>query len=353
MTVAPPSNTSGSIPSYTIVRMSATAAGPDWWTSNTPASHAHKPRWAIEVDSKVTAKEAVGRAGGTAAIPEDGTGIYEEDYDEGTAETLGVGGGGSGVRPAGPVGDYIHPTNMKIWGLAGSPGGGSSVVLASAYDAQKPDRGGWFHSRSQLYFNTTPRAHYGQHHLQAANPDKGKSKEADGFPSSLAPEPLPPTLQQDMRTTLLSTEARVWEWMYGGGPDVPGATTPLATSTSTSTQQQQQQHGADADAAARARRTVRDAFGPAVAHQTCAICGAGLAVREEGTVCRGDAAHGFDTCGASGLPIQEPGISRACGVCGARSLKIERLVEVLPAMEGPIRRHVGDVCGRCGGKFVD
>jgi hypothetical protein len=64
--------------------------------------------------------------------------------------------------------------------------------------------------------------------------------------------------------------------------------------------------------------------------------------------------HFFSTCGASGLAIQAPGISHTCGVCGVRTLKVEELLRRAPGLEQSVREELtADVCGSCGGKFVD
>ncbi len=62
----------------------------------------------------------------------------------------------------------------------------------------------------------------------------------------------------------------------------------------------------------------------------------------------------LETCGASGLAIQAPGISRACGVCGSRNLKPGELRKFVEDKDASILHKVPmDVCGRCGGKFID
>ncbi len=56
----------------------------------------------------------------------------------------------------------------------------------------------------------------------------------------------------------------------------------------------------------------------------------------------------------SGVAIQSPGISRSCGVCGCRTLKSDELGRLVPAgSESILQKVPDDVCGRCGGKFVD
>lgn len=80
----------------------------------------------------------------------------------------------------------IHPYRFRFWGMASSPGGGSTAVLVSKHSTQYPDRRG----ASKLMF-------------------EWKS----------------PTEEKEYKTRdplgRLTTEGQVWEWMYGGGPEVP------------------------------------------------------------------------------------------------------------------------------------
>ncbi len=51
----------------------------------------------------------------------------------------------------------------------------------------------------------------------------------------------------------------------------------------------------------------------------------------------------------------KPGVSRACGVCGFRILKAAELrkLGLEPDEEDGLAAMPSDVCGRCGGKFID
>lgn len=80
----------------------------------------------------------------------------------------------------------IHPYRFRFWGLALSPGGGSTAALISRYSTQYPDRRGM----SQLFF---------------------------GWRRSSGADTESPSRQTGLK---LTTEGRVWEWMYGGGPNV-------------------------------------------------------------------------------------------------------------------------------------
>lgn len=60
-------------------------------------------------------------------------------------------------------------------------------------------------------------------------------------------------------------------------------------------------------------------------------------------------------CATSGIPILAPGISRVCGVCKMRCLKVselEKLAEEHLGSVDAVGDSQGEVCGGCGGKFV-
>lgn len=79
----------------------------------------------------------------------------------------------------------IATRRVRIWAVARSAGGGASVALYSKHSAVMPDR----IFRSRVAFSTA---------------QKGESRAVrEG----------------------LSAEGRAWEWMYGGGPEVPGFST--------------------------------------------------------------------------------------------------------------------------------
>jgi hypothetical protein len=80
----------------------------------------------------------------------------------------------------------VHPFRVRILGLTASPGGGSTAVLFSRFSTVHPDRP----CRTSIAFGCVPA-------------DRNTNREADMQPG-------------------LTTEGRMWEWMYGGGPEVPG-----------------------------------------------------------------------------------------------------------------------------------
>lgn len=201
----------------------------------------------------------------------------------------------------------------------------------------------------------------------------------------------------------LTTEARLWEWMYGGAPGVPGLTPPLepeslelarrrrhhhhhhqpATPQAHQEQQQQQQLAQDQSAMAR-RARIREICRPIAASQTCDVCGGGShstitpitttattnsAGEDEGEgtkdgrvlAVKCSRGHRLAVCGVTGLAIMAPGISRACGVCQSRILGWEYLLERIlkPAGVGEedlavVKGEMGRAsCARCGGKYLD
>jgi len=82
------------------------------------------------------------------------------------------------------AGNQVHPYRVRIWGLAASPGGGSTAVLISKHSTVHPSRA----CRTQVMFGWS----------------------------------LPKDTPDAVMDGRLSTEAQVWERMYGGGPPVPG-----------------------------------------------------------------------------------------------------------------------------------
>lgn len=80
-------------------------------------------------------------------------------------------------------GRRVAPRRARIWALAPSPGGGTSAVLFSKHSALMPDRV----CRARVGF-----------------------------------APVPPGRDEGVEREGLSAEGRAWEWMYGGGAEVPG-----------------------------------------------------------------------------------------------------------------------------------
>ena len=83
---------------------------------------------------------------------------------------------------------YVHPHRFRFWAIAASPGGGSTAVLYSRH--------------STLHSDKKPASHVFFGWYVADEEGSGQKIATDG----------------------LTTEGRLWEWMYGNGEDVPGMT---------------------------------------------------------------------------------------------------------------------------------
>lgn len=127
---------------------------------------------------------------GDASDPED---LYDDDDDDDDDDE------DNDIEMAEAKGQStVHPNRFRIWGLAASPGDGSTAAIVSRYDTQHPARRDF----AKVMFGWSV-------------PDDADKRV----------HPMPP------RST---TEARVWEWLYGNGVEVPGTThapeiMPLAT----------------------------------------------------------------------------------------------------------------------------
>ncbi len=227
-------------PAYTLVRLSATSENDDWHQTNlplppNPETQEREPRWATEIEQSVQHQLPRSLAFQMIYNPENSVELEDgidgeddeldgdddddddddDDYGSGKVRGNRNGGGGGGGGGdddddndndlAGMRGldtsDQVHPTRMRIWGLAASPGKGVTAVFVSPHSTLKPDRITFGGMKCKVLFGR----HVGIGRGGGGDGDDGD----DGYD-------LPPPLKN------LSTEARVWEWMYGGGPPVPG-----------------------------------------------------------------------------------------------------------------------------------
>lgn len=384
-TVSPPL-----VPSYTAVRLSATATNASWWESNLarPGDQDGEPQWVAEIQQKISSMLPQGLAGRVGIFGDDGEDGEEDgiEPDDGAAGLDNDDDDGAGSEESsddgtvpgdGFAGPDVHPHRMRIWGLTISPGGGSTAVLATSQLTQKPERGGWHSHRSRVLFGYTERGKARTRQQQLPQQQQRPLRQEDFLDPSLGG-----TMGAEDSTANvdnLTTEGRLWEWMYGGGPGVPGITHyayPSVGEDGTISPGSAAQAARDALAQAR-RDRVREIFRPFAESQTCSICDDGrtrfgpvpgdepLDGGDDGAVggqldCVCDNGHRVAVCGASGLAIGEPGISRCCGVCRSRCINLDFLVDkvLLPAGRAGeaevVRRHItGDVCVRCGGKYLD
>ncbi|KAI1208476.1 uncharacterized protein F4807DRAFT_452377 [Annulohypoxylon truncatum] len=298
-------------PSYSLVRLSATHENDAWYQTNlplppNPEDETAGPRWATEINQIV--EHQLPRAMAYRAVV-DGGSVGSEDVSDEDEEMETESFEGSNYDPdEGFAGidteDQVHINRVRIWGMASSPGGGVTAVFISQHNTV-------FYGRD-TFAGIKCRVLFGRHDSSAE-----KSEEA--------------------LTTLamkkLSTEAKTWEWMYGGGPPVPG----VGSSTIQSSE---------------SRSALKDHFELVVRQQVCSFCKSPL--RSDGKMCWCGKGHPFATCATTGLPILAPGLSRTCNVCGSKCLNRENLIVMAPQLKDIIMDEISDeFCGNCGGKFVN
>ncbi|PTB80657.1 hypothetical protein M440DRAFT_1348832 [Trichoderma longibrachiatum ATCC 18648] len=279
------------IPYYSLVRLSATPTNRDWYQTNLPGDNI--PQWVEDIGGQNA--RLVARAAALYGIDSD----FESDDDEGADRVM---------REAPPApsesGLQVHPYRFRLWGLAKSPGDGCTAVLATKHDTQHPDRRGV----CNVHFDWQ---------VSASSDDKAHR---------VRPMYKP-----------LTTEGRVWEWMYGLGGDVPG----VSPGQKRSSRGQQQ------------ASPLRALFKDVAKNLPCVFCEARLSIKDDVATCQNR--HAFAVCATTGIPILAPGISRVCGVCKMRCLtvsELERLAEEHLGSVEAVGDAQGEVCGGCGGKFV-
>ncbi|KAI1436479.1 hypothetical protein GGR50DRAFT_223996 [Xylaria sp. CBS 124048] len=353
LVIHPPSfshNTSA--PSYSLVRLSATHDNPSWYQTNlivppnpnNPDEPDQTPLWTTEILQTIQhqlpralayAQTRQGTQG--AGSPEyseyeddddlDSVDLNSDDYyydsdhshnssqsgnshsnvnsDAGNAHDRALFPGIRGVDTS----DQIHLGRVRIWGLASSPGGGTSAVFISQHSNIELGRDTFAGLKCRVLFGRNAR-------ILPVDPALSR----------------PPARESEAESRL-STEAKAWEWMYGGGAPVPGYTAP-------------------ADFILRDRRGLRERFEPVARGLLCVFCDASLAPFSESTSqCR--AGHLFETCANTGIPVLAPNVSRTCGVCGMKCLKTDELLKLAPQLRDVIESHISaDLCGGCGGKFT-
>ncbi|KAK3390081.1 gpi-anchor transamidase-like protein [Podospora didyma] len=351
-------------PIYTLIRMSATASNSDWYETNVSNANgdgaitnastttADRPQWARDIAEKLEIsipadmrfKHAFG-GGGEESDSDDGSAINDDDSDLDDMDDSDSDSDNATAALTVPDIPEIHPHRFRLHGLSASPGGGSSVVIVSNHSTQHPERGGWHTVRSSVLFAYKPR----RHRLRPGS--QQQDEPIDTRPLLARPGSQP-----------LTTEAQLFEWLYGGGPEVPGIN--ISNRTTTDDISPPSSH------LQKSLRDLRAIFAPAVERQTCDLCGARmtksrpLTAASKSTKGKGattttmlsgcDKGHFFGTCATSGLAIQIPGITRSCGACGLRTINAEKLAEKMPEMKEEILREMRDgVCGGCGGKFLN
>lgn len=215
LVIHPPSASQNTTtPSYTLVRLSATHDNPAWHQTNLilppqPEDVANNNLdWATEITQIIEHQlpralahrqgngDETGR--GDTGFDSDSDELDSElesdsDFDAGDdakADFLGI----RGVDTE----DQVHLHRVRIWGLAASPGGGTSALFISLHSNLELERDTFAGLNCRVLFSTHP-----QTLTEGHGPGSGLKS--------------------------LSTEARAWEWMYGGGPPVPGFSSPATS----------------------------------------------------------------------------------------------------------------------------
>lgn len=330
-------------PLYTAVRLSATPTNTTTlYETNLP--NPHPPQWATELTALLSQTQPHAQASrlttSTAPAPRekglltvlDPADVPPEESDDDSDDDDSQ----AWFDPWANEGADVHPWRAKVWGIAKSPGGGASVVLVSVGNAIRPEAEGAGGAR--ILFGCTPRE---------GKKDQSGAMDLDGA-----------VAERDV-VEGLSTEARMFEWMYGGGPLIPGLTPKPETNASQEQPNERQRRNAK----------IRSLFKPFVDATTCAICADGktklipraldgsnkpVSREERHLDCECENGHCVAVCGLSGLAIMEAGISRVCGVCGARVVRSEVLREKwLVPNKLDMEAVEEEVCPCCGGKWLD
>lgn len=396
-------------PLYTLVRLSATASTSGWYETNVVAD-GQLPKWATTVRNKVDISipadfhdprgllddddmgvgEKRRKTGNDKGEADDDDGLDdddeededsgEEDDEEDEDEDEDVNASkaaaddaavlGLGLRPveagSSEFSEEVHPYRVSIWDLATVPGGATSfsAVLITYHLAAWPDKESRRSGCTVLFSSVG-----GNHAANFGGLDGADEAQGDDDCNGVS--------------TRRSTEARVWDFMYAGGPPVPGIAGGVR----------------DTSLRTKALRTALAPVASSPRQRNCPFCGAKLEPlgggsedaaslqRKRKVRCTGvdrqqrpadsgsggTARHVLDVCAATGLPITAPGVSRACAVCGARTLVARELLRLVRAeMAGGENGEGKDVeargelletavkeelregrCGGCGGKFVD
>ncbi|KAI0435252.1 hypothetical protein F5Y09DRAFT_293587 [Xylaria sp. FL1042] len=314
-----------STPSYTLVRLSATHDNPAWHQTNlilppNPENSVNDLRWATEINQIIEHQlpralahrqaNGVAKGGGEADFDfedeDDEDDDFDSDLDSYSDEQDDDKANFFGIRGV-DTEDQVHLHRVRIWGLTASPAGGTSAVFISQHSNLELERDTFAGLKCRVLFGAHPRV-----------PQGLNSESENDFISSKT----------------LSTEAKAWEWMYGGGPPVPGFSIPARTS------------GDD-------RAVLRDQFEVIARRQRCVFCELPLLPRVDGSSSRCANGHVFENCANTGVPIVVPNVSRTCGVCGMKCLKSEELLNIAPQLKDIIEQDISELCGGCGGKFTN
>ncbi|KAK1998966.1 hypothetical protein LX36DRAFT_656031 [Colletotrichum falcatum] len=300
-------------PAYSLVRLSATATNDNWFQQSagdpaSPTAVEALPQWASTISSTVRLSVPVamlGRGAGAALAGDAESVASGEDDDSDDDDDFDL--------PE-DAGEQIHPHRVRMWGMAMSPAGGMSAVLVSQHSTQKPEK------------SVKTKVLFGGRSGDVALPPTGDEMDVDAGESTGRGTDRGFWARQ-------STEAKMWDWMYAGGPAVPGTL-------------------GFGDGAGAGDSPMRKRLEGVKKKQRCVFCQTTLEDEGKESVCENG--HIFATCASTGLAILAPGISRACAVCGLRCLVAKEVVRIAQEHLGPDCKLEAseEMCGGCGGKFV-
>ncbi|KAL2875417.1 hypothetical protein SGCOL_009325 [Colletotrichum sp. CLE4] len=311
-------------PGYSLIRLSATATNDNWFQQSTADGAASPtpdslPKWAETISSTVNLSVPVtmlGRGGGGAgAVGGDGESVASGDDSDSEDDD-------DDFDLPEDAGEQIHPHRVRMWGMTMTPAGGMSAVLVSQHSTQKPEKT----VKTKVMFG----GRVGSGGTAAAvTAGTGDEMDVDGGDDGGRASRLRYWEKQ-------STEAKMWDWMYAGGPAVPGTLW----------------GGTGDEARAGDDDSLRKRFEEVKGKQTCVFCHASLIDEGKESIC--EKGHIFATCASTGLAILAPGISRACAVCGLRCLVAKEVIKIAQEHMGPDAKVDAseEACGGCGGKFV-
>ncbi|OAA61335.1 hypothetical protein ISF_05414 [Cordyceps fumosorosea ARSEF 2679] len=171
------------VPHYSLVRQSCTATNQNWFQTTLPEDDTPLPQWAEDLGQRTVRRIPLARAlrGKYIDSSSDSSDPEPDDDDEMPDSTT-----------AAERRQTVHPRRFRLWGLAASPGDGCTAAVVSRHSTQHPSR----RDRAEVMF--------GWH--VPPDGDVAGIKTVASLPRKA------------------STEARVWEWLYGRGPEVPGTT---------------------------------------------------------------------------------------------------------------------------------
>jgi hypothetical protein len=248
----------------------------DWFQTNLPDEEAAVPKWAARIRRHTT--RLVPRSVALEGLDSDSDDSEDDFMDEDTTQL------------------QVPESRYRIWGLAHSPGGGTTAVLVSRYSTQHPER----RALCKLMFSR-----------------RDEERGAEG--GTVVP------------SKRLTTEGQVWEWMYGNGPEVLGTTITSKISP--------ELHNSP----------LREQFRSIAASQQCVFCDMALHLEEDEAKCENGHIFGKQSilcllCAAILTPLDSTMCFDRTGHHG--SGYIENLRRVRAAMS-----QSGGVNSCCGGAF--